>query len=198
MEELFNKIKRLREERNLNYVAISKEIGISNTAYSKIEKGITKSISLEIAIKIAKVLGVDFNELFNIESNNNSINESQKLNDKIKSLSKENELLKKQLEDKMLLEDYFKRDILEFKSLLVSWPVEYFSTENQFIKESFDKRDISADEYERRMNELPEKTAQTMALLIKNKLFLLNDFDKYFSSEQLKPIILRVRQILNK
>lgn len=198
MEELFNKIKRLREERKMNHVEISKEIGISNTAYSKIEKGITKSISLEIAVKIARALEVNFNELFSIESNKNNSVDNQRLNDKINTLIQENELLKKQLEDKLLLEDYFKRDILEFKSLLVSWPIEYFNTENKFIKELFDKRDILSEEYERRVSELPEKTAQAMALLIKNKLFLLADFDKYYSSEQFKPIILRVRQILAK
>lgn len=204
MEELFNKIKRLREERNLNHVAISKEIGISNTAYSKIEKGITKNISLDTAIKIARVLKVDFNELFEIESENDSNrennvlqNEIQKLNQEIEYLSKRINELEGQLNDKKQLEDYFKRDIFELRTLVTIWPRLSFDTQLEDLYRLFKERTISKEEYDNLRTELPEKLAQSIVILIKNNLSLISEFDKELKGEKYKSIMLKVRQILN-
>ena len=55
-------ITRAREKSGLTQKAVAESLGISRTAYSKIEKGPTKILSRRIG-KIAEVLGVSLDEL---------------------------------------------------------------------------------------------------------------------------------------
>lgn len=67
MEELHDKIRAIRLSKNVNQSEMANSIGISRNAYVQIEKGVTKSISIEAGKKIAEALQVSFNELFEIE-----------------------------------------------------------------------------------------------------------------------------------
>jgi transcriptional regulator with XRE-family HTH domain len=62
-----------RKQKNLSQSQMAKAIGNSQAAYAKIESGVTKNITLDVATKIAKALGEDFNEVFEIEKDNKTI-----------------------------------------------------------------------------------------------------------------------------
>lgn len=113
------KIKKLRELRDLTQEHMAKELGMDQSAYSRIEKGMTR-ITHEKLVKIATVLNVEPEEIysfdeaniFNIKTlhqngDNGTINhayskEEKKLYEEmIKTLREENEYLKKTL-DKVL------------------------------------------------------------------------------------------------
>ncbi|MGQ8335663.1 helix-turn-helix transcriptional regulator [Sunxiuqinia sp. A32] len=89
MVDISLKISRLRNEKGLKQSEMARQIGISQTAYAKIENGITKSISIDIGKNIARALGESFNNLFEIEdssfrSHTQAISELEKENDKLK------------------------------------------------------------------------------------------------------------------
>jgi len=67
------RIKQYRKKKNLSQSQIAKEIGISQAAYAKIESGVTENMTLVVATGIAKALGEDFNEVFEIEKDNKTI-----------------------------------------------------------------------------------------------------------------------------
>lgn len=93
MENQGLRISLLRTEKGLKQSEMARLIGISQTAYAKIESGKTKSISIEIGKGIAKALSVDFNDLFGIGNPN-----SKSLKNEIQELKIENEKLRQDLE----------------------------------------------------------------------------------------------------
>lgn len=111
------KIKKLRELKNLTQEHMASALDLDQSAYSRIEKGMTK-VTHERVVKIAEVLGVepediyafDESQIFNIGTQHGDNGKIIKmLNDKerslyeemIKTLREENEYLKKTL-DKIL------------------------------------------------------------------------------------------------
>lgn len=90
MEGMNDKIRRLRKEKGLSQSEVAKACGINQASYSNIEKGETKSISIEVGKGIAKALGVSFNELFEIDLPN--------VDSRIKNLEAERDELKKENE----------------------------------------------------------------------------------------------------
>lgn len=58
------KLKKLREERGLSQKEIAKKIGVSRETISAYETGRAKP-SLDVALKLAKILKVSVEELFN-------------------------------------------------------------------------------------------------------------------------------------
>lgn len=73
MESINEKIKRIRLETGVNQADVARSAGIKQSSYASIEKGDTKSISIEVGKGIAKALNISFNELFEIETNNEKI-----------------------------------------------------------------------------------------------------------------------------
>lgn len=67
MEELKDKLLRIRKEKNLSQTYVAKAAGIKQPSYASIEAGDTKNVSLSVAKGLAKALGVSFIELFEIE-----------------------------------------------------------------------------------------------------------------------------------
>lgn len=113
---LAQKIKKLRELRDLTQEHVAKELGMDQSAYSRIEKGMTK-ISHERLVKIATVLNVepediysfDESHVFNIKTlhqngDNGAIyaalskQEKKLYEDLIQTLKEENAYLKQTLE----------------------------------------------------------------------------------------------------
>ncbi|NJM78711.1 MAG: helix-turn-helix transcriptional regulator [Flavobacterium sp.] len=62
MNQVSNKIKARREQLNFSQEYVAERIGISQPAYVKIEKGITR-LDFERLIKISEILEIDINEL---------------------------------------------------------------------------------------------------------------------------------------
>ena len=58
-----NKIKEIREKKELTQEGVAKKAGISANYYAKIERG-TINTSIEKATKIAKALGVEVSDIF--------------------------------------------------------------------------------------------------------------------------------------
>lgn len=62
------KLKQLRKEKGISQSTVAKAAGISIAAYSNIENGVSKSITIDVGKGIADALGVSFNVLFDIET----------------------------------------------------------------------------------------------------------------------------------
>ena len=92
MESLNERIKRLRKEKGISQSEVAKASGITQSSYASIEKGDTKSITIEVGKGIATALGISFNTIFEIEIDNqekesfiNQINDlTEKKNEKEK------------------------------------------------------------------------------------------------------------------
>lgn len=67
MVTIGEKIKKIRLENGRSQEYIASVAGISQTGFSKIEKNLTRSVTIEIGMGIAKALGVSFYELFEID-----------------------------------------------------------------------------------------------------------------------------------
>lgn len=89
MEYLHERIRRLRESKNLKQADVAELVGISRVAYSQIENNVTKSITIEVGKKLSRALQVPFNELFEIEDNT----------DEGRTLKLENENLRSKIEE---------------------------------------------------------------------------------------------------
>lgn len=100
MESLNEKIKRLRKQSGLSQIEVARSAGINQASYSNLEKGDTKSISIEVGKGIARTLGISFNELFGVEGNNPTEELLKKENE---SLREEVWELKNRLKEKDLL-----------------------------------------------------------------------------------------------
>ncbi len=70
MEDLKQKIKRLRKEKRLSQTELAELAGISRVAYTYFENGTTDKLSLDAAKGLAKALDVSFNDLFSVEYRN--------------------------------------------------------------------------------------------------------------------------------
>lgn len=97
MSTISEKIKDLRKAKGLRQSEIANEIKVSRTAYVQVENGTTKNISLDMAIGIAKVLGVSFNELFEIE--NPELEKTKKELEETKSLYNKQLAIEKDLKE---------------------------------------------------------------------------------------------------
>lgn len=126
MESINEKIKLLRKQRGISQVEVAKTAGINQASYSNIEKGDTKSITIEVGKGIARALGISFAELFDIEPSKDNSEQIEKL--KVENIS-----LKKQLEEKVFLIETLKDEKAHIKmSFLVKLFSEY-SREIVFI-----------------------------------------------------------------
>lgn len=63
MENIINKIKSIRSEKGISHDAMAYSLGISQVAYSKIEKSETK-LTVERLLKIAEILNTDIHDFF--------------------------------------------------------------------------------------------------------------------------------------
>lgn len=71
------RLKSLREEKNISQLALAKSIGLSNSAYSRIENGEVQ-ITLNILEKIAEEFKISINEIMNFPNSNiNNFNNNQ-------------------------------------------------------------------------------------------------------------------------
>ncbi len=123
------KINSIRTLKGISRRGLAKKLIISDTALANIENGETKSLSIELGLKIAKELGIPFNELFEIEVFTDS--------DEISKLKAENEKLKyqiselksEQLKDKKIL-----LDSLQSHNILYDFAYSLYHNTEEFDK----------------------------------------------------------------
>lgn len=147
MKSLEN-IKNIRIQKGLSQSKMAELLDISQTGYSKIEKGTYDNISLELAIKIANILGMPFDELFEIEAQINHL-EIEGLKNKILDLEAGIELRDKIIADYSKMFDDNK-DMFEF--------VKKFYSETspiiQFFESVIDKSEGAPPEMKEEMKSL--------------------------------------------
>lgn len=119
MKSIGEKIKEIRQSKGISQTVVATACSIKQSSYANIENGSTTKITIEVGKGISKALDVSFNELFEIESSNGNA-------EIIEKLTSENENLKKQLDDKMLMVDLLLREQEMFKKTSVQSIVGYY------------------------------------------------------------------------
>lgn len=95
MKSIGEKIREIRQSKGISQTVVATACGIKQSSYANIENGNTTKITTEIGKGIAIALNVDFNELFDIQVNNQ---DNQKLIDTLNKLVVE-------LDDKIVKQD---------------------------------------------------------------------------------------------
>lgn len=126
MENIGNKITETRRSKGINQKELASLIGVSQPSLIKFEKGETDIIPLGVAKKLAKNLGVSFNELFEIEDSI-SVSIGGK-NEELEKLKKEIEVLKKTIEDKEKIIEFQEKDKKLFKEAVIRSITSYWET----------------------------------------------------------------------
>ena len=93
MVSINEKITEIRLSKGIKQSDVARAAGLKQPSYASIEKGETKSITIEAGKGIAAALGISFNELFEIESPSDSKiknheDEKEKLNKRISDIEK--------------------------------------------------------------------------------------------------------------
>lgn len=103
MEKIENKIRNIRELKNLTQEFMADKLGISQAAYSKIENGNTK-VSYEKLQDIAKIMGVKVEDIQSFETERyfNSFNNLKGNNNGVVTITFDQDI-KKLYEDKIVL-----------------------------------------------------------------------------------------------
>ncbi len=131
MESINEKIKRLRIEKGLNQDETAIKVGISRNSYFLIEKGTTKTISLELGKKIAKALEISFNELFEIE--NLSYEKAKIELEKLREMYDKQLTIEKDLRD---LLDFFREDSKDMLNRIALFD-KFFYIDNELFKKHY-------------------------------------------------------------
>lgn len=100
-----NYIKEIRVNKGITGRELARRTGISQPYLSQLETGKNKKPSIEVIMKIAKGLGVDYSKLIEIAG---YINELEELEEKTELLNKEKETLQNNLNVAELRVDLFK------------------------------------------------------------------------------------------
>ncbi len=129
MENYFDKIKSIRKSKGLSQIEIAQIVGISQTAYGKIESGITKSISIDVGVGISAALEVPFVELFEIENRDVEISLLKNQIDKLQI----------SLDEKKFMIETLKNERSHIKQHLVMQMVSGFSFDISFLESQLEK-----------------------------------------------------------
>ena len=126
MSNIHEKIRELRKQKGINQKQVADFAGLSVAAYSNIESGISKSITIEAGRGIADALGLSFNELFEIEVPFDYASEElkkdvEKLLEMLKAGSNRISELEKRIEEKDLLIDLLKSDNQRIKNDIIKY-----------------------------------------------------------------------------
>ena len=135
MKGIEGKIMKLRIEKGISKADMSRACSITPTAYSNIEEDLTESINIETGRKIAKALGISFNELFEIEG------DSQKID----GLNNEIQLLKNRISELSLFVETLKNEKEHIKAYLVMQMVSAYSFETGLVDSEFTSANSDED-----------------------------------------------------
>ena len=112
MEKIINRIKEIRKEKGISHEAMAFDLGISQVAYSKLEKNETK-LNVDRLYKIAEILDTKVSDLLNEEKStiyNQDLKDNAIGHQQIENLHQENkevyqELIKAKDEQIALLKE---------------------------------------------------------------------------------------------
>jgi len=135
MKGIEGKIMKLRIEKGISKADMSRACSITPTAYSNIEEDLTESINIETGRKIAKALGISFNELFEIEGDSQKIDE----------LNNEIQLFKNRIAEKSLLIESLINEKAHIKDHLVMQMVSAYSFETGVVASEFTSANSDED-----------------------------------------------------
>jgi transcriptional regulator with XRE-family HTH domain len=144
LSTILEKIKNLRIQNGISQTEMAKSLGITQAGYANIENNDKGKLSIAIAVGIAEILKVGFNELYDIDGDSQKI---ETLDHEIEILKNRIKELEEQLNDKRRLVDFIEND-----DVLVS-----IAREIQHKIEGFDpvKRDF--DDLDSLIKELEDK-----------------------------------------
>lgn len=185
METINEKIKRIRIEAGINQADVARAAGIKQSSYASIEKGDTKSISIEVGKGIAKALGISFNELFEVEilQNDSLINELKAENERLKeqlNLTNQQSVLK----DKLI--SGYEKQIEDAKHYSMYWPrVLILSTAVEFNDE-LKKGEITKEQFDENLKLLFSVSALAYLFSIEFDNKLVNELEEYLMSRNEK------------
>jgi transcriptional regulator with XRE-family HTH domain len=171
METINEKIKRLRKLSGISQVEVATSASITQSSYASIEKGDTKSISIEVGKGIAKAIGISFNELFDVEP-------SKENSEQIDLLSAENEDLKEKFEEKLQLLEMLKKEKEQFKFFLLFHTFIEYSKDMVDINKEIMNTEIEEERLrlENKKNDVAEKFTSFKNTLIQSSYFTQMDF----------------------
>lgn len=106
MESVANQIMKLRVKKGISKADMARACGMTQTAYANIEEEKTKSISIEVGKKIAIALNIGFIELFDIDRDNQRVED---LRARVREQTGKIEELKERIVEKDILIKYFSR-----------------------------------------------------------------------------------------
>lgn len=143
LSSILEKIKNLRVQKDLSQTQMAKFLGITQAGYANIENNDKAKLSLAYAVGIAEVLGVSFNELFDIAGDSSKVEELQNENESLKKRILE---LEEQLNDK--------RQIIQFLSnnnflKEVAWIIKQREYRKEHPRDIFSDDDLSDEGLDR-------------------------------------------------
>lgn len=170
------KIKHYRKVKGLSQTEVANKTGISQAAYGKIESGFTKSITIETGKKLAEVLEISFNELFDIGSK-----ESQEQNNLLKEQQKRLD------EAEIYLNHYYKNYNMLYEKILVYKRYVYssikaftdllISIEEEKIKDTTNEKD--RQKHQKALEHFKSKEKELFTTYIHLGLLTEDDLEKF-------------------
>lgn len=120
--EVHDKIKVLRQSKDLTQEKLAEKLGISATQYGSIERGKTKDLKVSRLKKIAELLGVELSELFSLNEKGvvNLAYKQDQSGWNIGSQANECLELKHELEKSQLIIEQKNQEILYLKELVTT------------------------------------------------------------------------------
>lgn len=180
------RLKQLRKQKGISQNTVATAAGISIAAYSNIENGISKSITIEAGKGIAKALEVPFVELFEIEisdSNTEALNkEIRNLNLTIKDLSDKLNSAKSQIDDKESIINYLKKEKEIYKSSVIISIMSDYDFNSNNLKEQIKtaKTDNEKLILQKKMDHLTRNRDYLIKNFIHIGFFDQKDIDLYY------------------
>lgn len=203
MESINEKIKQLRIKTGVSQAEVSRSAGIKQSSYASIEKGDTKSISIEVGKGIAKALGISFNELFEIEAEQNNLL-IEELKSEIEKRNRIQEITDKELALKDKLIDSYEKTLGINEDLSILWVKSYLHVVIAQFSVELQENKTTKEEIKERMETIFGVIASFFLFTVSYDGMRVDKLEKELRGENniiyqyyFKPFIEFVRKIYN-
>jgi transcriptional regulator with XRE-family HTH domain len=183
MSNIHEKIREFRKQKGINQKQVADSAGLSVAAYSNIESGISKSITIVAGKGIAKALGVSFAELFDIEvvgtTTSEAAGELEQLRVRIGELEDKNFKLQTDINQR----DSHIATLVQYKDILKYKLIEMIYKDYLIALSSYQQRlgnakdDKEKDYYECKIEQENTNRENKINKLIKSGFFTKEDVD---------------------
>ncbi len=176
-EIIQEKLRRIRKEKGLSQKQVADSAGLSIAAYSNIESGLSKSITIDVGKGISEALGIPFTKLFEIEDDQTNIFKIQ-----IEDLEQTVKNYEHQLEEKGLFIDSLLNQLKTVRSHFVdlvidtyqNWYDEYIDTERSSEWNMEHLTELISKDSE--LNEIIKKLKSELRWFLRSGIFSDNDY----------------------